>query len=202
MDCFPRSLQGSPTSRLQGRRKPAFCVSHVAGRSPHHAVLRKQDVQDADSRCAVSRRTGYRRHSACLPMQTRFRSPHLPPGKRQMPLFSGRSCTKNLQPSLYVFTQQYGEETCQPQGTHKKPVFSVPIGSISSLPLTVICFTKSGSKGRFFKSCIQVRLIPHGIHSENRCTFSAFFSVNSRYRRRCHTSEMPQDHGRNIHQMA
>ena len=94
--------------------------------------------------------------------------------------------------------------SCQsiPMGTHKKPVFSVPIGSVSPLPLTMIRFTKSGSKGRFFKSCIQVRLIPHGIHSENRCTFSAFFSVNSRYRRRCHTSEMPQDHGRNIHQMA
>ena len=31
----------------------------------------------------------------CL-MQTRFRSPHLPPGKRQMPLFSGRTRTKKL----------------------------------------------------------------------------------------------------------
>ena len=39
-------------------------------------------------------------------MQTRFRSPHLPPGKRQMPLFSGRPHTKNLQPSLYVFPEQ------------------------------------------------------------------------------------------------
>ena len=137
MDCFPRSLQGSPTSRLQRRRKPAFCVSHVAGRSPHHAVLRKQDVQDADSRCAVSRRTGYRRHSACLPMQTRFRSPHLPPGKRQMPLFSGRPRTKNLQPSLYVFAEQHGEETVLPHGTHKKPVFSIYIGHPQWLTLTI-----------------------------------------------------------------
>ena len=31
----------------------------------------------------------------CL-MQTRFRSPHLQPGKRQMPLFSGRTRTKKL----------------------------------------------------------------------------------------------------------
>ena len=58
MDCFPRSLQGSPTSRLQGRRKPAFCVSHVAGRSPHHAVLRKHKAKAADSWCAVDQRTG------------------------------------------------------------------------------------------------------------------------------------------------
>ena len=47
----------------------------------------------------------------CL-MQTRFRSPHLPPGKRQMPLFSGRPRTRNLQPSLYdPGGEQYTEVT-------------------------------------------------------------------------------------------
>ena len=70
------------------------------------------DARDAGSRCAASRQTGYRRHSACLLMQTRFRSPHLPPGKRQMPLFSGRPRTRNLQPSLYdPGGEQYTEVT-------------------------------------------------------------------------------------------
>lgn len=95
------------------------------------------DTRDAGSRCAASRQTGYRRHSACLLMQTRFRSPHLPPGKRQMPLFSGRPRTKNLQPSLYVFAEQHGEETVLPHGTHKKPVFSIYIGHPQWLTLTI-----------------------------------------------------------------
>ena len=40
------------------RRKPAFCVSHVAGRSPHHTVLRKHKAKAAGSWCATDQRTG------------------------------------------------------------------------------------------------------------------------------------------------
>ena len=39
-----------------GRRKVAFCVSHVAGRSHHHTALRKQDAQDAGSLCSAGDR--------------------------------------------------------------------------------------------------------------------------------------------------
>ena len=45
--------------------------------------------------------------------------------------------TKNLQPSLYVFAEQHGEETVLPHGTHKKPVFSIYIGHPQWLTLTI-----------------------------------------------------------------
>ena len=70
----------------------------------HELSWGKTDARDAGSRCASFRRNGYRTHSTGLLYANPFQasSPAAREG-RQVPHFSGRLRTRNLQPSLYVF---------------------------------------------------------------------------------------------------
>ena len=54
------------------------------------------DVWAAGSKRKTVGYTWYRMHSLCFLMKTRLRHPQLPPGQRQLPMYTRPFCTKNL----------------------------------------------------------------------------------------------------------